>query len=273
MILINGLGFCSSSGSMMQELTAATEVNLAVNNLTEDRLKKQLRGCGAFVTAGVRAASQALHDSGISGERLATTGIIVASRLGDQNTTSEFIDDLIDYGIDQGSPLKFANSSHNAAASYIAKVFNIYGPAITSVNFEASFANGLILAKCWLEQGTCDNVLLLQIESCSPLSEVLLNYGKGCITLPSETTAFADSKAQCMAACFLLGNQTLSTSNRVQISISRSAEQCAAPAETAVIETTMADPVRLMSAVLNPLNEQPVTISGITIRIATADIL
>ena len=267
MILINGLGFCSSSGSMMKELTDAAGVNLPVNNLAEDGLKKQLRGCGAFITAGVRAAMEALHDSGITGESLAATGIIVTSRLGDQNTTSEFIDDLIDYGIDQGSPLKFAHSSHNAAASYIARVFNIYGPAVTSINFEASFANGLILAQCWLEQKTCHNVLLLQIESCSPLSEVLANYEKGCMTLPVATTAFADSKAPCMAACLLLGNQALNT-NRMQISLSRSAENCDTPEEAIPFETPLTDPVRLMIAVLKPQNRrQPVSISGMTLHI------
>ncbi len=273
MILINGLGFCSSSGSLMKELTDAAGVNLPVNDLAQPELKKQLRGCGAFVTAGVRAAVEALHDSGITGESLAMTGIIVTSRLGDQNTTSEFIDDLIDYGIDQGSPLKFAHSSHNAAASYIAKLFNIYGPAITSVNFEASFSNGLTLAQCWLEQGTCDNVLLLQIESCSPLSEVLANYEKGCTTLPSETTVFADSKAQCRAACFLLGNHASGTNHTAEILICRSEENCKTQADAAAMETPLPDPVRLMTAVLKPQNGQPVTISGLTIRITTADIL
>ncbi|MFA6104763.1 MAG: beta-ketoacyl synthase N-terminal-like domain-containing protein [Victivallaceae bacterium] len=263
MIQINGLGFCSSSGSMMREPASAAGVNLPVNNLPEDGLKKQLRGCGAFVTAGVRAAMQAMHDSGITGENLATTGIIVTSRLGDQNTTSEFIDDLIDYGIDQGSPLKFAHSNHNAAASYIAKLFNIYGPAVTAVNFEASFANGLILAQCWIEQGTCNNVLLLQIESCSLLSEVLVNYEKGCMTLPADTTAFADSKAPCAAACLLLGNHELNTNNSMRILLSSSAEISYAPEEIP-FETPLPDPARLITAVLKILPRQLVTIAGAT---------
>jgi len=242
----------------------AVEVNLPVNNLAEDGLKKQLRGCGAFAAAGVRAAMQALDGSGVTGESLAATGIIVASRLGDQNTTSEFIDDLIDYGVDQGSPLKFAHSSHNAAASYIAKAFNIYGPAITSVNFEASFANGLILAQCWLKQGACDNVLLLQIESRSPLSEVLASYAKGCMPPTPETTALADSKAQCVAACLLLGNHALSTNASMEILLSRSEEIRDAPEEAAPLETPLTDPVRLMSAIFKTQQRQLVTIAGAT---------
>lgn len=264
MILINGLGFCSSSGSMMQELAAAAGINLPVNNQPDDGLKKQLRGCGAFITAGVRAAMEALHDSGLAGESLAKTGIIVTSMVGDQNTTSEFIDDLIDYGVDQGSPIKFAHSSHNAAASYIAKLFSIYGPAITSINFEAGFVSGLMLARCWLEQGTCDNVLLLQIESCSPLSEVLVNYGKNfTATLSPGTAVFADSKAQCQAACLLLGNRALNTNTRMQISMSSSSEKCEAAAYTAVMETILPDSLRVITAVLKSHNGQLVNINGI----------
>ena len=259
MIQINGLGYCSNSGSMIRELAESAGVDLPVNDPPEDGLKKQLRGCGAFITTGVRAAMEALHGSGLAGAGLAETGIIVTSRLGDQNTTSEFIDDLIDYGVDQGSPIKFAHSSHNAAASYIAKLFNICGPAVTAVNFDASFANGLTLAQCWLEQGTCDNVLLLQIESCSPLSEVLANYEKGGTTLPADTSAFADSKAPCMAACLLLGNQALN----MQISLSRSAQNRDVPAEPAALATPLPDPVRLISAVLKPHNGQLVNINGI----------
>ncbi len=273
MIQINGIGFCSSGGSIMKDLADAAGFELPVNDQAEDGLKKQLRGCGAFVTAGVRAAMEAMHNSDLTGESLASTGIIVTSRIGDQNTTSEFIDDLIDYDITQGAPLKFAHSSHNAAASYIAKMFKFYGPAVTSLNFEATFANGLILAQCWLEQKTCENVLLLQIESCSKLSEILVNYNKGCMTLPSATSVFADSKAQCVAACLLLGNRALSKSNRVQISLSHSAENCAGTAEAVVLEAPLLDPERLITAVLNRQNEQFVTISGITIRIVTADIL
>ena len=164
MIFINGFGFCSSDGSMMKELTDAVGVSLPNNSLIKSDFKKQLRSSGAFVTAGVRASEEALYGSGITEESLATTGIIVTSRIGDQNTTSEFIDELIGYGANQGSPLKFAHSVHNAAASYIAKQFNIYGPAVTAVNFDASFSNGLTLAQCWIEQRTCDSVLLLQIE-------------------------------------------------------------------------------------------------------------
>ena len=131
-----------------------------------------------------------------------------------------------------------------------------------------------MLAQCWLEQGTCDNVLLLQIESCSPLSEVLVNYGEK-IThpLPPETAAFADSKAQCQAACLLLGNQALSTNARMRISMSSSSEKCEATTYAAVMETPLPDPLRVITAVLKPQNRQPVTIYGITIRITSADIL
>ncbi|GEM_PF-2994062 len=269
MILINSFGFCSSSTSLMKELTDAIGVvSLPSNSLIENDLKKQLRSSGAFVTAGVRAAAETLNNSGSTQEDLATTGIIVTSRIGDQNTTSEFIDDLIDYGIDQGSPLKFAHSVHNAAAAYIANKFNIYGPAITAVNFEASFLNGLTLAQCYLEQGICDNVLLLQIESRSLLSQVLTNYANNCVAQiplrPTETTAFADSKAQCVAACFLLSNHALRTNGTMKISLSRSQENSKIPLESLPIETPLTDPVRLMSAILKPQKRQFVTIAGTT---------
>lgn len=267
-MLINSFGFCSSSSSLMKELADVIGVSQPINSLIESDLKKQLRSSGAFITAGVRAAAETLHNSGITQENLATTGIIVTSRIGDQNTTSEFIDDLIDYGIDQGSPLKFAHSVHNAAASYIANKFNIYGPAITAVNFESSFLNGLTLAQCWLEQGTCDNVLLLQIESCSMLSWILTNYANNRAAQfplrPTETTAFADSKAQCVAACFLLSNHALRTDGAMKISLSHSQENGDHQVEPLPIETPLTDPILLMSAILKTQKKQLVKIAETT---------
>lgn len=265
---INGLGLCSSNGSLIKELTDAIgAVNFPLNTLHETDFKKQLRSTGAFVTAALRAATEALHESGITPENLSTMGIIVTSRIGDQNTTSEFIDELIDYGIDQGSPLKFAHSVHNAAASYIAKQFSIYGPAITAVNFEASFLNGLTLAQCWLEEGTCNNVLLLQIESSSLLSQALINYANTRKILPLLSTQkdlLANSKAQCLAACFLLGKTAL---HKDKISISRSKENTEQTVEKAIIDTAMPDPIRLMSAILKVEKREFVTITSTTYMI------
>lgn len=274
MILINGFGFCSSSGILMGEITNVIGVDSQPSvNLIESEFKKQLRSSGAFVTAGVRAASETLYNSGITEEDLATTGIIVTSRIGDQNTTSEFIDELIDYGIDQGSPLKFAHSVHNAAASYIAKQFNIYGPSITAVNFEATFSNGLTLAQCWLEQGTCDNVLLLQIESCSVLSKILTSYANSRTILPFQITdniAIADSRAQCVAACFLLSNRILSTNDAVKISILHSKENASIQEDKIAFETPLTDPLRLLSAILKGEERRCITISGKTYLIERA---
>lgn len=265
MIQINGIGFCSGSGSRMAELTDAVGIARRAGIQIQDALRKQLRRRGAFIAAGVLAAMEALQDSGIAPEELAQAGIIVTSQLGDQNTTSEFIDDLLDYGTDQGSPIKFAHSSHNAAASYIATQFNIYGPAITSVNFTACFDNGMTLAQGWLEQGVCEHVLLLQIESDSPLSRVLRHYRTGHLEQTSaepEKTVQADSKAPCEAACLLFGKHGLKPDRQIRFSWSSPVIGENVTAETAIADTLLAEPVRLLTAILRPQNRQAVILGG-----------
>ncbi len=205
MIKINGYSLIAPDGS---DAVSAIAAGLGVNDFKELQelspgQKKQLRRTGAFHSSAVRAVVGAGAD-GLSEERLANAEIILVSSFGDQDTTGSFIDDLIDYGMDQGSPIKFAHSNHNTAAAYVAKTLNIGGAVATLVNFENTFINGLKLAMAHLEQGTERDVILIHVESCSELVNILANGLKG---IEQEIRPLsADEKICCKAGCLLLSN-------------------------------------------------------------------
>ena len=205
MIKINGYSLIAPDGS---DAVAALAVGLGVDEFKElealnSAQKKQLRRTGAFHASAVRAVVGA-GANGLSEERLANAEIILVSRFGDQDTTGRFIDDLIDFGMDQGSPIKFAHSNHNTAAAYVAKILNIGGAVATLINFENTFINGLRLAMAHLEQGIERDVIVIHVESCSELVNILANGMKG---IEQETTSLsADEKVRCKAGCLLLSN-------------------------------------------------------------------
>lgn len=166
--------------------------------------RKQLRRCGAFHSAAVRSACGA-GAAVMPADRLAEAEIILLSRFGDQDTTGNFIDDLIDYGNTQGSPIKFAHSNHNTAAAYVARTLGAGGAIITLVNFEHVFVNALSLAAAHLELGRERDVILIQVESLSKLSGILMNGLKG---IEPEKNVFlsANEKVLCEAGCLILSN-------------------------------------------------------------------
>lgn len=244
MIFVKGIGLCRDVDSFLGDLAALAEIELTQVSSQPLDLKKQLRRSGAFATAGAYAAANALDNQGFSSERLEKTGIIVTSSIGDQNTTSDFIDEMIDYGAGQGSPIKFAHSSHNTAASYIAKLFSIHGPAITAINLEETFANGLRLATCWLADKTCDDILLLQIESHSHLSRVLASseYSDEQKAFPASTSS---RKAPCEAACLLLSRDGETSWQLPSLSCDAVSANFAARLDSRLIE-----PIKMITAIL-----------------------
>ncbi|MBN2642535.1 MAG: beta-ketoacyl synthase chain length factor [Victivallales bacterium] len=166
--------------------------------------RKQLRRCGAFHSAAVRSACGA-GAAAIPADRLAEAEIILLSRFGDQDTTGNFIDDLIDYGNTQGSPIKFAHSNHNTAAAYVARTLGAGGAIVTLVNFEHVFVNALTLAAAHLELGRERDVILIQVESLSALSCILMNGLKG-LEPEKNSSLSAHEKVFCESGCLILSS-------------------------------------------------------------------
>jgi 3-oxoacyl-[acyl-carrier-protein] synthase II len=113
------------------------------------------------------AASLALKDAKVSGQRQGTTGIIVATGYGPHRTTFGFLDTFVKEGNNFASPTLFASSVHNAAAAYAAILFRERGPSLTVSQFEMSVSSALLTAWCWLEEGRVDSVLFGAVDEYS----------------------------------------------------------------------------------------------------------
>ncbi|MHB9138871.1 MAG: beta-ketoacyl synthase chain length factor [Victivallaceae bacterium] len=259
MLYINGYGLTKPDGTdALPDLAAALQLPDGSYNTSPlpDDMRKKLRRTGAFHSSAVTAAAAAT--AGLSPERLTQTAIVLVSRFGDQDTTGSFIDDLIDFGLEQGSPTKFAHSNHNTAAAYVARLLGINGPAITAINTQAAFYNGLILARCQLESDSFQDILLLHVESLSMISKVLFEEADGAkykTILPENIGVLMQSAPQCEAACILFSNAP-SDAHCCRINFSDDEIADTPPQSIATpIETVLVDAVTLITKTMTVSTE------------------
>lgn len=171
-----GLGVISPCGRGTECHQAALEcgsegavgTRVAADVLKDRAVLKNMRRADRFSRMAVLAAHDALADAGIAvAEGDHTLGLVVTTGFGPHDTTFSFIDDILDYGDAEVSPIKFSNSVHNAAAHYIAAAIGSRGPTTTLTGFRSVFAEGLALAQLWLTQEVCTHVLVGYVETLS----------------------------------------------------------------------------------------------------------
>jgi 3-oxoacyl-[acyl-carrier-protein] synthase II len=102
------------------------------------------------------------------------TGIVLGTAFGPHPTVFKFLDEILEYGDDAVSPTVFSHSVHNAAAAYLSVALGLAGPAMTLTTFRDPFQQSLLLAQNWLDQGTCDAVLVGCVEECGPVLEYVV---------------------------------------------------------------------------------------------------
>ena len=106
-----------------------------------------------------------------------------------------------------GSPTKFSNSVHNAAAGNISILLNETGPNLSVSHHDMSFASALLTAVHWLDEGRVDTVLIGGVDE---YCKVLGYYWHCCNTDSGENIsgdAAADSRHRAIigeGACFFV---------------------------------------------------------------------
>lgn len=148
-------------------------------------------------------------------------GIVVATALGPHVRTFGFLDDILDYGDAAVSPTTFSHSVHNAAASYVATALDCHGPVVTLTDFDFAFHQALTTARCWLEGGRCDRVLVGAVDE---LGDVLLHSAGRLGNIPEDgrMRPFAlDESPVCVpgegAAFFLLSDSSWANSAEIKV--------------------------------------------------------
>jgi 3-oxoacyl-[acyl-carrier-protein] synthase II len=142
--------------------------------ISDKAILKNMRRADRFGKMAVLAASDAVRDSGIVVQnRSGDVGLILATAFGPQVTAFRFLDEIIDYGDSNVSPILFTHSVHNAAASYIASALNNHGPTLTVTQFDLSFHQALIVAQAWIHEGRCKAVLVGAVEESGTVMEYI----------------------------------------------------------------------------------------------------
>ncbi len=142
--------------------------------LVDPAISKRMRRADRFSRMAAVAAIDAWKQSSgacedVPRERI---GLIVTSGFGPHCRGFRFLDGMLDCGDSAASPTDFSHSVHGAAAAYITELLELRGPSLSTTDFEVGFEEAVLLAQCWLNDGTCQRVLVGAVEE---LGDVLLH--------------------------------------------------------------------------------------------------
>ena len=132
-----------------------------------------LRRMDDFSRRALLTGSLALREAGALQGGSERTGLVVATAYGPLTTMFRYLDQVLDKGDGRGSPVLFANSLHNAPASYLSLLLGLRGPSLTVTGFHHAFARALGAALDWLSRGDVARVLLIADDEFHPV----LGYG------------------------------------------------------------------------------------------------
>lgn len=121
--------------------------------------KKALRRLDHYTRLALLGGFLALDDAGRLTHRPGRMGIILATGYGATCNTSDFKHSLTGDSDIFGSPTKFSNSVHNAAAAHLAILLDEKGPNLSISQFDMSVAQALLTGLIWLSEGRVDTVL------------------------------------------------------------------------------------------------------------------
>ncbi len=129
--------------------------------LAEYVTPRELRRMNHYIRLGLLAAFDALGDAAmLDRDRRGRLGVIVATGHGATGNNYAFQYPFEDQEEVCGSPIRFSNSVHNAAAAYISIALGEMGPNHSVTHEDLSFPSALLTAVTWLRQGRVDAVLV-----------------------------------------------------------------------------------------------------------------
>jgi 3-oxoacyl-[acyl-carrier-protein] synthase II len=122
--------------------------------------KKALRRLDHYTRLAVLGGFLALDDAGMRENRSGRMGIILATGYGATCNTADFAHSLAGGSDIFGSPTRFSNSVHNAAAAHLAILLGEKGPNLSLSQFDMSVVQAFLMALVWLSEERVDTVLV-----------------------------------------------------------------------------------------------------------------
>ena len=131
-------------------------------------LGRKLRRADDFIKLAVTACDALLHDDHTEIEPT-ECGLFLGTAFGPIQTNFEVLDLILEEG--RSSPFLFSHSVFNAAAGYIAEIYDIKGCGQTITDFSYPFLLSLREGYSAITAGRLQRCLVLQVETYSPLLE------------------------------------------------------------------------------------------------------
>ncbi len=122
--------------------------------------KRELRRIDHYIRMALLGAFLALEDADLLESKPDHMGIIVATGYGATCNTFDFQHSVITAGDPSGSPTKFSNSVHNAAAGHISILLRQLGPNLSISHYDMSMPSALLNAVQWLKEERVERVLV-----------------------------------------------------------------------------------------------------------------
>lgn len=131
-------------------------------------LARQLRRADDFIRLGVLAGYETIKEVLEKDSKSADSyGLTLGTSFGTMETNFEVLDQIISE--EPVSPILFSHSVFNAAAGYMATVFDIKGSVLTITDFSFPFFRALEHGYLAVLDGRLDHCLVLQVEIYSVL--------------------------------------------------------------------------------------------------------
>jgi len=184
---ISGIGMVSAFGrgidncaKILREAIIPEAYHVNQDIISAGKLPRRMRRADKFSKMATLAAMDAVEDSKFDVKKKpGSLGIVLSTAFGPHVTTFKFLDDLVTYGEENVSPITFSHSVHNAAVSYITSAIENQGPAITIAGFVFAFHQALLVARSWLDEKRCENVLVGCVDERGEVSDAIISDKMG----------------------------------------------------------------------------------------------
>jgi len=161
----NGVGFIES----FDVSNFSTRIGAEVKDFTLDIVdKKSCRRMDRFVQFAIKAAHEALTDSGVSieNEDKSRFGVIIGAGIGGLRVIEQQHNQLINGGPSRVSPMLIPMLIPDMAAGQVAITFGLRGPNFATVSACASGAHAIAVACEFLRNGKMEIAIAGGTESC-----------------------------------------------------------------------------------------------------------
>jgi len=215
-VKILGIGSTLKCGNGIEVLKRAlltgqnnSNSGVSVKDLEEFVSLKRCRRMDFFTRMALLSTHLCLKDANIDINELdkTSTGIVLGTALGPQDSIFSYLDGMIDAGDSCVSSFAFTNSVHNMAASQISISLGIRGPIRTIVTFGYSTGSALQTAVSWIQNEKVKRVILILLDEYSELMNfVVKRMGGGSDRVKpfSKDCSYVCSKG---SVAFVLGSE------------------------------------------------------------------